>query len=268
MADTETLNYQLVKPEVGGSFETWGNKINGNLDVIDTKLKENNTLAAAAMPKTGGTFTGAVKGPTAAVDADLATFLQLKQYLTYASPVGIIHAWAGTLATIPAGFALCNGQTVNGNTTPNLTDRFIMGAGLNYNPGAFGGSVSHDHGGGTGSTILSVAQMPSHAHSVYDPTHIHALADPGHSHYFYDTGMFSGDFGTGAYPGSSPSQGENYEATQVSYTGVYMGYAATGISIYANGGGQGHNHTIASVNHLNPFYALAFIMRVKYPWEA
>jgi hypothetical protein len=60
MADTTTANYGLVKPEVGASNDTWGNKTNANWDVIDAPLKLAADQAAAAMPKGGGTFTGAV----------------------------------------------------------------------------------------------------------------------------------------------------------------------------------------------------------------
>jgi len=40
MADSVTTNYGWVKPEVGGSGTTWGNKTNANWDALDTKVKE------------------------------------------------------------------------------------------------------------------------------------------------------------------------------------------------------------------------------------
>ena len=63
-------------------------------------------------------------------------------------PSGVIVMWSGTIATVPTGWYLCDGQ----NGTPNLLDRFIVGAGNLYSMNDTAGSsdavvVSHTHTG-------------------------------------------------------------------------------------------------------------------------
>ena len=63
-------------------------------------------------------------------------------------PVGGIIMWSGSIASIPTGWALCNGSS----GTPDLRDRFIVGAGNNYSVAGIGGTTD--------------SQLPAHTHNV------------------------------------------------------------------------------------------------------
>jgi hypothetical protein len=71
-------------------------------------------------------------------------------------PAGLITMWSGSIGSIPAGWALCNGS----NGTPDLRDRFVVAAGSTYSVGQTGGSAN--------------AIVVSHTHTVTDPGHVHA----------------------------------------------------------------------------------------------
>lgn len=73
-----------------------------------------------------------------------------------AIPVGGIVIWSGSVASIPDGWALCDGRTYNGRTTPNLSNRFVLGAAGKYNVDAKGGNEKVD---------LSIENIPPHRHS-------------------------------------------------------------------------------------------------------
>ena len=70
-----------------------------------------------------------------------------------APPVGMIVMWWGPVNNIPEGWALCNGE----NNTPDLRDRFIVGAGGTYAVG---------DKGGVNTVKLTEAQIPAHSHTV------------------------------------------------------------------------------------------------------
>lgn len=54
---------------------------------------------------------------------------------------GMIVIWSGAIVDIPTGWILCDGN----NGTPDLRNKFIVGAGDTYAVDAVGGSLTHDH---------------------------------------------------------------------------------------------------------------------------
>jgi microcystin-dependent protein len=88
-------------------------------------------------------------------------------------PTGVIVMWSGSIATIPSGWALCNGSS----GTPDLRSRFIVGAtsdastGVTFNAdtGAVSGAYAPGNTGGSVAHQLTVAEMPSHTHQVTVP---------------------------------------------------------------------------------------------------
>lgn len=76
---------------------------------------------------------------------------------------GMILLWSGSIETIPAGWALCNGTA----GTPDLRDRFIVGSGGAYGVGSTGGTTTHSHTISVAGTALDVSQIPPHTHTIW-----------------------------------------------------------------------------------------------------
>ena len=77
-----------------------------------------------------------------------------------AIPAGVICMWSGESTAIPSGWHLCDGE----EGTPDLRDRFIVGAGSTYEVGNTGGEATH---------TLTVNEMPSHNHGFTGTSHSH-----------------------------------------------------------------------------------------------
>ena len=147
-------------------------------------------------------------------------------------PPGAIIMWSGAVDAIPEGWALCDGS----NGTPDLRDRFIVGAGGSYNVGDTGGSntvklttsqiPSHDHGSGTLTT--STAGLHNHRYTRLTPDYAGTRGESLTGTH-YTTILFTDEAG-------------EHKHTISGYTSY-------------TGGGQAHENR-------PPYYALAYIMKL------
>ena len=153
---------------------------------------------------------------------------------------GMIMLWSGSTGSIPSGWVLCNGS----NSTPDLRDRFVVGAGSTYSVDATGGSATVTPSGTNSGTTLTAAQMPKHYHLMLGPNNVSSPQGSGSS--------------VGVYGGGSPD-----DSTQAYGTYSTGGTAASGAQATGTSNGQSHTHTFTgnSQTNLPPYYALAYIMK-------
>jgi hypothetical protein len=147
-------------------------------------------------------------------------------------PVGGILLWSGSIGSIPAGYVLCNGS----NGTPDLRDRFVVGAGSTYAVNATGGSAN--------ATVV---------------THNHTITDPGHKHFVANQDSTTGSAISAANQltqVNSDSGVSNYQLQGTS-TAATLGLTSSGTtSITIDNAG-----TSATNANLPPYYALCYIMK-------
>ena len=133
-------------------------------------------------------------------------------------PTGLIAIWSGSIGSIPSGWVLCDGT----NSTPDLRNSFILGAGNSYSVGQTGGSTD--------------AIVVSHTHTA-------TVTDPGHFHNYND------------YQNANVRAGSN-GGTPYTLTITPTSTATTGITVANSTTGVSGTNA-----NMPPYYALAFIMK-------
>ncbi len=137
-------------------------------------------------------------------------------------PVGTIVAWAGSVASIPSEYKLCDGspapaslQSIVGANLPDLRDKFIIGAGNNYSVNATGGSAN--------------AVLIAHNHSYSRATSDEILRYEG-------------------YDGPDQTNGASFDTSSTGTTGI-------------NAAGASNSTQTGTNANLPPYYALCYIIK-------
>lgn len=184
-------------------------------------------------------------------------------------PTGVIAMWGGTLASVPAGWVLCDGLS----STPDLRDKFIYGWTAAVNPGSTGGATTHLHASG-GTHQHSNDGPTSHTGTFGHSTngaHQHASFSgststvANHSHSIDTAVRATGTTDTGTFvvtnttdPAGTHAHTMNH---QHSSDGDHLHTAHTFSDhiLHRHDSIGGHQHD--TVSNLPPYYKLAFIMK-------
>lgn len=147
-------------------------------------------------------------------------------------PIGAILIWYGATNAIPDGWALCDGR----NSTPDLRDRFIVGAGSHY-------TVNFTNSLAATNFTLTTNNLPKHNH-------------------YYEDGYFNESTTNGPLYTNSPGGGVTN--TRIGLFGSNA-HDNDNSNIYWRGmftGDVGTN-TQTAIDTRPPYYALAYIMRIQ-----
>ncbi len=183
--ETAGIEERVVQQEIG--------RLNQEIARLEGQLRQ--LMGSPEAPDTGidgkdksGWLEGALEPAGTASESDVfcgKTFHSLGDWTLKTGTAetidpGLIVMWSGSLASIPAGWILCDGTL----GTPDLRGRFIYGVASGENPGATGGSATHYH------TVLP------HAHYVNPPnTAMGGASDTVRLHFQWRSETRAGDVG-------------------------------------------------------------------------
>lgn len=187
-------------------------------------------------------------------------------------PFGSVIMWYGAASSVPNGWAICDGRTLNTGTwyevtTPNLTNRFVIGAntddgttatsnitGTNAIVGGWRDTdvVSHNH---STTVTTNSAGTPTGSVDV-------AITDPGHFHLISENA--NSQTASGGTTTGQVNPEPNTPKTDTAQTGITASASFSGNEMSA------HSHSVTVANtgtsgtykNIPPFYALYYIMKV------
>lgn len=151
-------------------------------------------------------------------------------------PVGSIIIWSGAANAIPEGWRLCNGT----NGTPDLRDRFILGAGGDQNPNDAGGNellespITIQNGGAHKHTLAGAVTGNAQTGVTVTPASVGKV----------DAGGSARNVPRAPFTTNDPGHNHTLEDTETAESGTHT-----------------HNVTVDQEKLLPPFFALCYIMK-------
>jgi microcystin-dependent protein len=183
------------------------------------------------------------------------------------APVGIIACFYSS-TMIPQSWAICDGQTIEGFRTPNLSGKFIKGASTMANNGETNEAYFNTHKTKDGKIILKNENMPIHSHTITnDGSHNHTInsnSAGSHKHSFtVNGGSVASDSVTNNYV-LSATQG----TTTNIQTDIEVNQHSHSVTISSDGD---HTHTLDEhgssspepIDIMPPYYTLVYIIKYK-----
>jgi hypothetical protein len=175
-------------------------------------------------------------------------------------PYGSVVMWYGRRSKIPTGWLICDGT----NGTPDLRNKFVVGADGDYSPtGTFqspGSSISGAFSATGGSSLFDFSKVPAHSHFAsftgIPTSHSHSINDPGHFHYFYNL--------VGADANNGGANGVQYGTLSVPTTSALTGVTVLSTATTALGTVtvEATGTTYSNTQIIPPFAAVYYIMKV------
>lgn len=208
-----------------GNFAVAGNASVTGTTTLTGALSGSTAAFSGAISSVSPSFTGTPTAPTASNGTNTTQIATTAFVLSNGIPSGVIVMWSGSIASIPSGWALCNGTS----GTPDLRDRFLVGAGSSYAVGATGGSTD--------------AIVISHTHTFSTTT-----SSNGDHNHTYNTKS-----------GTAPQSGS---ATQCWVGDATATTSTAGAHVHSVSGTTASTGSSGTNANLPPYYALAYIMKL------
>ena len=177
-------------------------------------------------------------------------------------PTGLIAMWSGATSAIPSGWELCDGN----NGTPDLRNRFVVGANTSTGDTTYPGLSVNATGGSADATLVS------HSHTVDSHTHgdgsltaanrsltgsINRISETFAGFGGSASGVFTKVGGNNA--GGTPGNPDSNNCGAVNFDGSHT-HDVTGSTGSASPGTNSQGSSATNAN-LPPYYALCFIMK-------